>query len=82
MLLFGKRNHLDTCSGYQAPIMDSLINNPLPYIYIPVLVDKESISYVRLLVRFKACEYRVETPEALGDVWVDGIRHEEALFRI
>lgn len=63
MLLFGKHNHLDTCSGYQAPIMEPLIKNPLPYIYIPVLVDKESISYV--VAYFTACDVVVCTNIAL-----------------
>lgn len=36
------------------------------------------IKVKRPLVGFRACEYRVETPEALGD----GIRHDEALFRV
>lgn len=29
-------------------------------------------------VGFKACEYRVKTPEALGNDWIHGIQHEKA----
>ena len=40
------------------------------------------ITVKRPLIGLEGYKYRQKTPEHLGDVWVDGVRHEKALVRI
>lgn len=40
------------------------------------------ITVKRLLVELEGYKYREKSPEHLGDVWLDGVRHEKALVRI
>lgn len=40
------------------------------------------ITVKRPLIGLEGYEHREKTPEHLGNVWVDGVRHEKALVRI
>lgn len=43
---------------------------------------EREVTIVRPLIGFERWKVRCVTPEALGDSWIDGFRHDEALIRI